>query len=185
MLRHRDQRGQIFWRQDELDRFERHNTKRVKFLGHLHSSNLGRERRARPSTDSDRREQWAEFTGEADRNQVDDVMQCTETSQFRGSLHGENESGANGHEGHHGQRVHTNLEHLSRRRPPAVTVSYKRQRTPHGAQGRPQLNVQASDVVEMLDRFRSDVFENCCHQDTFNSGKHPYNHSCRTDSAGP
>ena len=115
------------------------------------------------------KEQRAEFTREADRNQINDVVQSPKAAQLRGSLHSENEPSANRHQGDHRQRINADLQHLAHGCLPPITVPYKWQRVAYRAQRRPQLNVQTPDVVEFTDGPFSDVFENSCHQDTFDA----------------
>src|SRR5215813_6861355 len=96
-------------------------------------------------------------------------MQSSEAAQFRRSLHGENESCADRHETNHGKGVNPDFEHLSHSRLPAVTIPYKGQRSPHGAQCGPPLDIQTSDVVEVFDRSLAEIFESVSHQDSLDS----------------
>src|SRR5262249_50716593 len=69
--------------------------------------------------------------------------------------------------GNHGQRINPDLQHLAHRCLPAVTISNKWQRIPKRAQRSPELNVHASDIVEVANSSCADIFENSCHQITF------------------
>src|SRR5437660_1625368 len=81
----------------------------------------------------------------------------------------ENAPSANCHQGDHRQPINADLQHLAHGCLTPMTVPYKWQRVAHRAQRRPQLNVQTPDVVEFTDGPFSDVFENSCHQDTFDA----------------
>ena len=107
--RNADQGGQVLRRKDELNRFERHHSQRVEFLSHFHGPNLSRKCRTRTPADCNCRQQGAEFPRETDRNQINDIVQGSEVTQLRGSLHRQDESTAHRHQGNHRERVNPDL----------------------------------------------------------------------------
>src|SRR4029077_16651501 len=111
--------------------------------------------------------QWTEFARKADGDQVNDILHSSEAPQFRRSLHRENESSADRHQRDHGHCIDADFQHLPHSSLPTVTISYKGQRSSHGPQCGPELNIQTADVVEMFDRSFADAFENIGHQDVF------------------
>src|SRR5258706_8793403 len=165
--RDRNQSCQILRCEHKLDRLQRHDAERIEFLRDFHGPDFSRECRAGSSADGNRREQWAEFAREADRDQVNDVLHSSKAAQFRRSLHRENESSADRHQRDHGHCIDAAFQHLLHGSLPTVTISYKGQRSSHGPQCGPKLNIQTSDVIEMCDCFFTDVFENIGHQETF------------------
>src|SRR5262249_31316360 len=164
-----DQSRQILGRQDELHGFERHHPQRIELLGNLHGPDLSRKCRTRPAADGDGRQQRAEFTGKTYRDEIYDIMQRPKTAEFRGPLHGEDEPGANRHQGNHRQGFDADLQHLAQSRLPPVSVSHQWQAGPHGAQRGPKLNIQTPHIFKLSEGPSSGAFEYICHQDTFNA----------------
>jgi hypothetical protein len=79
-------------------------------------------------------------------------------------LHGQDESAAHSHQGNHRQRINPDLKHLVDCCTPSMSVPNQGQSRAHPAQGGPQLNVQAPNIVELTESLSAGNFEKIDHQ---------------------
>jgi hypothetical protein len=79
-------------------------------------------------------------------------------------LHGQDETAACRQEGNHRQRVNPDVQHLVNGCSPPKSISNQGQGRTHPAQGGPQLNVQAPNIVELAESLSAGNFEKVGHQ---------------------